>query len=195
LNEHLTALSGKEIDWDGILNTLNPIQKYLFIISQRFRWDNVVKKFTLPDGLVLRLADLDAGSSTPSLVGEVLAWRRDNPVEADAVWKSLGKMNSRLVDLFAKLNQMSKDEGYRETLNILAGSPAVEWRQSDAGDKEIREVLVKVYKVFQEIRAGLRSIGEEAGVSVEPESMTRLLDECMSMPAVLIAGVPGAGIF
>lgn len=46
-----------------------------------------------------------------------------------------------------------------------------------------------------EIRNLMRQMGEAAGVPIEPESQTRLLDATMDMEGVLLAGVPGAGGF
>lgn len=34
-------------------------------------------------------------------------------------------------------------------------------------------------------------MGEFAGVEIEPDSQTLLLNTCLSIPGVLIAGVPG----
>lgn len=39
-------------------------------------WDYRTEPFSLPPGTRLMLADVDAGSDTPSLVGKVLAWRK-----------------------------------------------------------------------------------------------------------------------
>lgn len=44
-------------------------------------WDYRVAPFRLPPQTRLMLADVDAGSDTPSLVGKVLKWRKDNSVE------------------------------------------------------------------------------------------------------------------
>ena len=41
-------------------------------------WDYRVAPFKLPPQTRLMLADVDAGSDTPSLVGKVLKWRKDN---------------------------------------------------------------------------------------------------------------------
>ncbi|KAK4389179.1 Phosphomevalonate kinase, peroxisomal [Sesamum angolense] len=41
----------------------------------------------------------------------------------------------------------------------------------------------------------MRKMGEAAGIPIEPESQTRLLDTTMNMEGVLLAGVPGAGGF
>lgn len=48
---------------------------YFFFL---IRWDNQVTSFSLPHGFKLILADIDAGSHTPSMVGKVLKWRKEN---------------------------------------------------------------------------------------------------------------------
>ncbi|KAK4741286.1 hypothetical protein SAY87_024874 [Trapa incisa] len=45
------------------------------------------------------------------------------------------------------------------------------------------------------IRHYMRLMGEAAGVPIEPETQTQLLDDTMGMEGVLLAGVPGAGGF
>jgi phosphomevalonate kinase len=42
------------------------------------RWTNEVAPFELPPHTRLMLADVDAGSDTPSLVGKVLKWRKES---------------------------------------------------------------------------------------------------------------------
>jgi phosphomevalonate kinase len=42
-------------------------------------WDSKVAPFSLPPKFDLILADIDAGSHTPTLVGKVLNWRKENP--------------------------------------------------------------------------------------------------------------------
>lgn len=44
-------------------------------------WNHEVQPFSLPPGMRLMLADVDAGSDTPSLVGKVLQWRKDKSSE------------------------------------------------------------------------------------------------------------------
>lgn len=46
-------------------------------------WDNDVTPFKLPPGFDLMLADIDAGSHTPTLVGKVLAWKKSKPEEGN----------------------------------------------------------------------------------------------------------------
>lgn len=54
------------------------------------KWDYRVEPFALPPGTRLMLADVDAGSDTPSLVGKVLAWRKAAGAEGakDALYHS-----------------------------------------------------------------------------------------------------------
>lgn len=46
-------------------------------------WDTEQRPFRLPRGLRMMLADVDAGTDTPSFVGKVLAWRKDKPEEGE----------------------------------------------------------------------------------------------------------------
>lgn len=52
---------------ERLITTLSPTNK---------AWNYVVKPFQLPPCTRLMLADVDAGSDTPSLVGKVLKWRQ-----------------------------------------------------------------------------------------------------------------------
>lgn len=47
------------------------------------KWDHEQTAFRLPRGLRLMLADVDAGTDTPSFVGKVLAWRKEKPEEGE----------------------------------------------------------------------------------------------------------------
>lgn len=39
----------------------------------------IVSPFALPPGTILILADVDAGSNTPSMISKVLAWKKKAP--------------------------------------------------------------------------------------------------------------------
>lgn len=45
------------------------------------KWDQETRPFRLPRGLRLMLADVDAGTDTPSFVGQVLKWRKEKAEE------------------------------------------------------------------------------------------------------------------
>jgi len=70
---------------------------------ERSRWDHETTRFALPKGLRLMLADVDAGTDTPSFVGKVLKWREADRGVADALWGGLGGANDDLGQLLREL--------------------------------------------------------------------------------------------
>lgn len=48
-------------------------------------WDHQIRPFALPPFTRLILADVDAGTDTPSFVGKVLQWLKENPDQGKAV--------------------------------------------------------------------------------------------------------------
>jgi len=46
-------------------------------------WNYAIKSFKLPPLTRIMLADVDAGSDTPLLVGQVLKWRKENGTHGD----------------------------------------------------------------------------------------------------------------
>lgn len=53
----------------------------LLDIVEKGHWDQEARPFRLPKGLRMLLADVDAGTDTPSFVGQVLKWRKDKTEE------------------------------------------------------------------------------------------------------------------
>ncbi|KAG0356834.1 phosphomevalonate kinase [Podila minutissima] len=164
-------------------------------------WDNKVESFQLAPQLHLMLADIDAGSHTPTLVSNVLKWRKNKPEEANGLWTQLGKANDTVVELLKKLDQNSKDAPVEYDLAIRKASalPAAEWesllKQTIKEKSATIELLIQIYNEFQTVRHYLREMSQLSEVPVEPEEQTRLLDACLTIPGVLMAGVPGAGGF
>nr|GFB22163.1 phosphomevalonate kinase, peroxisomal-like [Tanacetum cinerariifolium] len=66
---------------------------------------------------------------------------------------------------------------------------------SEAISLEIVKALHGARDAMINIRCHMREMGKAAGIPIEPESQTQLLDATMNMPGVLLAGVPGAGGF
>ncbi|KAF9150123.1 phosphomevalonate kinase [Linnemannia schmuckeri] len=137
-------------------------------------WDNVVVPFKLAPRLHLMLADIDAGSHTPTLV-------------------------SNVVELLKELDQVAKNhpEAYDRSIQKASAVVASEWsglvNQTITNEDVTFELLVKIYNEFLTVRRYLREMSKLSEVPVEPEEQTRLLDACMTVPGVLMAGVPGAG--
>lgn len=131
-------------------------------------WDVQVEKskVTVPKGLRLVMCDVDCGSQTPGMVRQVLAWRKEKRIEADALWASLQKEN----------------EGLAAELVRLAGSDHGE------GYDRLREVMGS-------IRMLTREMSSKSGVPIEPDNQTRLLDACEGVKGVIGGVIPGAGGF
>lgn len=87
-----------------------------------------VRPFSLPPHTVLILADVDAGSNTPSMVGKVMQWKKAAPEESERVWSELGRSNEALRDVFAELSDAAKKDAsaYEREVARLAGATAKE---------------------------------------------------------------------
>ncbi|KAF9433014.1 phosphomevalonate kinase [Entomortierella beljakovae] len=162
-------------------------------------WDNVVTPFKLPLRLHIMLADIDAGSHTPTLVSNLLKWRKTKPEESIPLWEHLGAANDEVVELLSKLDQFAKGDErslqeYHHAIERASKYPASSWKDLDQLDTPT-ELLIQVYEKFSAVRNYLREMSHLSGVPVEPEEQTRLLDACLTVPGVLMAGVPGAGGF
>ncbi|KAG2206315.1 hypothetical protein INT47_007329, partial [Mucor saturninus] len=156
-------------------------------------WDNEVAPFTLPPGLDLMLADIDAGSHTPTLVGKVLAWKKANPDEANALWNELGKYNSLVEQHFRQLTSLYHDDGeeYNTTIQTCAQLKCTEWETAVSG--KVGKELVSLVHDFNHVRGLLQMMSKLSGVPIEPKEQTHLLDTCTQVPGVVMSGVPGAG--
>jgi len=134
------------------------------------KWDMVIDKSlaTLPKGLRLVMCDVDCGSETVGMVKKVLSWRRDKTAEAALLWANLHKGNENLA---------------AELRNLAIQYP---------GPSEDFESL---RKMILTIRSLIREMSEKAGVPIEPEVQTNLIDACCQLPGVVGGVVPGAGGF
>ncbi|ORX99251.1 Phosphomevalonate kinase [Basidiobolus meristosporus CBS 931.73] len=179
------------LDLSRLLEVVDPKQH---------RWDNEVHRLELPTNFILMLADIDAGSNTPSMVGKVLKWRKANPEEASRKWAQLGSLNSAVHQLIRQLaqQQLAHPDAYHKITATCSTRKASEWNTVGAEDEVSNGILSQLCTLtstFNSIRQHLRELSDLCGVPIEPESQTRLLDACMEVPGVVMAGVPGAGGF
>ncbi|KAJ2077047.1 phosphomevalonate kinase [Coemansia sp. RSA 988] len=162
-------------------------------------WDSEVVPVQVPPGLILRLADVDAGSNTPSMVKRVLLWRDTNPQQADSLWASLDKANNRIRQLWNDLSSAHEKDcvGYNSAINQCSLHPSTRWESEAASTPSstisVHALLAELARVTLRMRELQRELGEKAGVPIEPPKQTRLLDACMTVPGVCMAAVPGAG--
>ena len=67
---------------EPLISEAKPMTSLLSVLGPENKgWNHKVESFQLPPGMRLMLADVDAGSDTPSLVGKVLKWHK---AEGDA---------------------------------------------------------------------------------------------------------------
>ncbi|GAB4834794.1 hypothetical protein Ancab_033062 [Ancistrocladus abbreviatus] len=164
------------------------------------KWDHERTGFSLPPLLSLLLGEPGTGgSSTPSMVGAVKKWQKSDPVKSLYVWSALAKANSALEKQLNRLSKLAEEqwEAYKSVINSCSMCKAEKWMEQAVGPSEqaVIEALLGARDAMLEIRCNMHQMGEAAGVPIEPESQTKLLNATMDMDGVLLAGVPGAGGF
>ncbi|XP_047251054.1 phosphomevalonate kinase, peroxisomal isoform X2 [Capsicum annuum] len=164
------------------------------------KWDHERTKFSLPPLMTLLLGEPGSGgSSTPSMVGAVKKWQKSDPQDSLETWRRLSEGNSALE---AHLNTLCKlaerhYNAYECIINACSLLPAEKWleRANEPTQAEIVKELLGARDAMLRIRYQMRKMGEAAGIPIEPESQSQLLDATMNMEGVLLAGIPGAGGF
>ncbi|PSR91606.1 Phosphomevalonate kinase, partial [Actinidia chinensis var. chinensis] len=164
------------------------------------KWDHERTKFSLPPLMNLLLGEPGAGgSSTVSMVGSVKKWQKSEPQKALETWKKLSESNSALEIHLSMLSTMSKEhwDSYQSIINSCSMHRSEKWLEGTSEPTEVKIVkaLLGARDSMLEIRCQMRLMGEAAGIPIEPESQSHLLDATMNMEGVLLAGVPGAGGF
>ncbi|KAL2761083.1 hypothetical protein ACRALDRAFT_1037974 [Sodiomyces alcalophilus JCM 7366] len=73
-------------------------------VDDHARWDTEVRKdgAVMPDGVVLRMCDVDCGSQTVGMVKKVLAWRGQDAEGSKTLWDSLQERNEALADVLGR---------------------------------------------------------------------------------------------
>ncbi|KAF8161094.1 ribosomal protein S5 domain 2-type protein [Crassisporium funariophilum] len=152
-------------------------------------WNYVIGSFKLPPHTRIMLADVDAGSDTPSLVGKVLKWRKEKNVEANALWTHLNQLNQSLAQTLLHLSTLyEQDEpNYKSAVKYISSLQPVQV------SFYIHMLFLWLINVLSEIRVKMKEMGDLSGVPIEPEEQTKLLDTCVSQAGVIGGGVPGAG--
>ncbi|KAI7863574.1 ribosomal protein S5 domain 2-type protein [Spinellus fusiger] len=156
-------------------------------------WDHRVVPFTLPPRFELMLADIDAGSHTPTLASKVLAWRTSHPEQAHTLWQSLSSYNTNVEHALRELQSASitHAQEYEAALDLCATHKPCEWETLPTSP--VMQSMVGLVKAFANVRQLLREMSQHSNVPIEPQEQTQLLDACESIPGAVMAGVPGAG--
>ena len=76
------------------------------------------------------LADVDAGSDTPSLVGKVLKWRKENSAEAKTLWDTIDGLNMSLSRALSGLTdaEAANPTAYRKAVKYISTIQSVQVR-------------------------------------------------------------------
>lgn len=164
------------------------------------KWDHERTNFSLPPLMNLILGEPGSGgSSTPSMVGAVKKWQKSDPQKSKDTWNKLSEANSALEAQFNFLSRLAADnwDSYKAVITGCSMLKSEKWMEqfSEATHVEIVKALLGARDAMLKIRFHMRQMGDAAGIPIEPESQTRLLDVTMDTEGVLLGGVPGAGGF
>lgn len=176
-----------------------PLQEVMAAILKG-KWDHERTKFSLPPLMNLLLGEPGTGgSSTPSMVGAVKRWQKSDPAKAQETWRKLSEANSKLEIQFNILSKLAEENcnAYKCVIDKCSEQKSEKWIEQsiEPSQEAVVKALLGARSAMVEIRNLMHQMGEAAGVPIEPESQTRLLDATMGMEGVLLAGVPGAGGF
>jgi len=157
-------------------------------------WNQVSAPFTLPKGLDIIMGDVCGGSSSTSMVREVLKWLKEKPMQSSSVWAALSEANKNIFESLSRLSYIAAADPERYAADIEKASSltADKWSLEN-DDSGVFSALQNSRKLFKRTRFWLKRMGDNAGVGIEPESQSALADRTESLPGVLCAGVPGAG--
>ncbi|XP_054808953.1 phosphomevalonate kinase, peroxisomal isoform X1 [Prosopis cineraria] len=164
------------------------------------KWDHERTKFSLPPLMTLLLGEPGTGgSSTPSMVGSVKRWQNSDPHKSQEIWRRLSEANTALEMQLKLLSRLAKEQwdAYKCVINNCSMLRSDKWidQASEPNKEAVIKALLGAKDAMLQIRYHMRTMGEAAGVPIEPESQTQLLDATMNLEGVLLAGVPGAGGF
>ncbi|KAL3497915.1 hypothetical protein ACH5RR_040647 [Cinchona calisaya] len=180
----------------GAVNGI-PLEEVISDVLQA-KWDHERTKFSLPPSMTLLLGEPGTGgSSTPSMVGAVKKWQKSDPQKSLETWRKLSEANSALeLHLNALCGYAEKyGDAYRSAISRCSLLTSEKWVGEDEPSQAIVKALLGARDAMLEIRSHMRKMGEAAGIPIEPESQTQLLDATINTEGVLLAGVPGAGGF
>ncbi|CUG90591.1 phosphomevalonate kinase-like protein, putative [Bodo saltans] len=148
----------------------------------------------LPKGLSLVLGDIhQGGSATPGMVAKVMAWRKSVKEVTDNLWDQLGAANRSYVTLLQELCLQASASVANHDAAVKRLSETVLAEATAEGSEESK--WLEAYTAAGTCRRLLREVGHAAQVTIEPDSLTPLLNETAALPGVLAVGCPGAGGF
>lgn len=108
---------------------------------------------------------------------------------ANQIWTDISGLNAKVEEHFRQLSELhdSDSAAYNNAIKTLSNSRYDAWTATS----KIEEKMVALANDFMKLRGMLRELTELSGVPIEPKEQTQLLDACMNVPGVVMAGVPG----
>uniref|UniRef100_A0A2P2J9D7 GHMP kinase C-terminal domain-containing protein n=1 Tax=Rhizophora mucronata TaxID=61149 RepID=A0A2P2J9D7_RHIMU len=176
-----------------------PLQEAISDILKA-KWNHERMNFSLPPLMSLLLGEPGTGgSSTPSMVGSVKKWQKSDPQKSQETWRKLSKANSELETQLNNLSRLAKEQWdvYKCVIGSCSKKRSEKWIElaTEPSKEAVVNSLFGARTAILDIRNHMRQMGEAAGIPIEPESQSQLLDATMNMGGVLLAGIPGAGGF
>ena len=130
---------------------------------------------------------------------------------ADELWANIAEANNRFSGLLEDVRVLAEQDttAYRTQLiqysrlnhsevssfDILTrprfNSAYLQLTAGEWNTHEVLQLLANIRYTVEEIRNGMRLMGDLAGVPIEPKEQTALLDGCIAIPGVICGGVPG----
>lgn len=152
----------------------------------------------MPPRISLLLADVDAGSNTPSLVGKVNEWKTRKPEWAAQLYSVLASSNQSLADALLSLTLAhdADPQRYHAELDTAADVRSKTWPAPSPEDDATSALthLTSARNALRSIRAGMRQLGQLSKAPIEPDEMGRLIQAAIDgVDGVVGGGVPGAG--
>jgi phosphomevalonate kinase len=200
---------------DGVLANAT-VESIYSTVMDREEWTQKIQPLNLPLGFDIVMGDVCGGSESTSMAKAVLKWRK-NSASAESKWRELGAINLVIYEKLRVLPSMELNfpHSFKAVVSYAASTCPAKWdvvhmtknassnhlptevfmdrTKYNQEAKKILELLIDIKMQFKRARAALKAIGEEAGVGIEPDGQTALVDETELVEGVLCAGVPGAG--
>ncbi|KCV72647.1 hypothetical protein H696_00228 [Fonticula alba] len=190
-----TLLAESAEDDEGFVSP--PVATVFRLLDDHAAWDSEASPVTLPPGISMVLADIDAGTNTPSMIGQVNSWRKAVPTESLQLWTDLAAANAKVVAVLDSLNERHATDPveYTAALDVCSTLRSHEWAQA-LPNSPTAAALVALAEAGSAVRAFLRRMGDESGAPIEPRAQTLLIDHTLAQaPGAIFGCVPGAGGF
>ncbi|KAJ3768665.1 phosphomevalonate kinase [Lentinula raphanica] len=179
-------------------NSVQPNSLLQIVSAENTSWDYHIRPFQLPPLTRIMLADVNAGSDTPSFIGKVQEWRKAYPERAYAIWTAIDKQNQSLASTLLRISDYHSQNPlkYASIVKFISTLQPIQWTADPSlpdFETQVAAEFHAAHRTMMEIRRCMKEMGELSGAAIEPPEQTKLLDKCCAQAGVIGGGVPGAG--